>query len=153
MSKNKRKSKLIDTKNFLIIGIAGVVVVLIAVVMNLILPVTTRNNSFDDAAWQSATDDVINADEPTVDEAEETGLIPVYEESAVATASDAVVEPEPVSSDNPIMPIAGAITKDYSGEELVYSQTMDDWRTHNGIDIAAEEGTDVFAILTERLKR
>ena len=30
-------------------------------------------------------------------------------------------------------------------EELVYSPTLGDWRTHNGVDIAAQQGTTVLA--------
>ena len=41
---------------------------------------------------------------------------------------------------NYIRPAAGAITKDYSMNGLVYSKTMGDWRVHNGLDIAANEG-------------
>ena len=31
----------------------------------------------------------------------------------------------------------------YSGDELVYNKTLGDWRTHNGIDVQAEEGAAV----------
>ena len=37
------------------------------------------------------------------------------------------------------------ITKEYSGNTLVYSQTLDDWRIHNGIDVSAKVGDKVFA--------
>lgn len=43
-------------------------------------------------------------------------------------------------------PVSGEITKDYSGEELVYSDTMQDWRVHEGIDFAAKENTQVKAV-------
>ena len=51
------------------------------------------------------------------------------------------------SGDKIIMqqPVAGAVLNDYSGDNLVYSKTMQDWRTHNGIDFAANEGDDVLA--------
>lgn len=42
-------------------------------------------------------------------------------------------------------PVPGAVLNDYSGDNLVYSKTMQDWRTHNGIDFAANEGDDVLA--------
>ncbi|MBQ9941009.1 MAG: M23 family metallopeptidase [Clostridia bacterium] len=39
-----------------------------------------------------------------------------------------------------VMPIDGEITKDFSNETLVFSQTMKDYRTHKGIDIKCESG-------------
>lgn len=35
---------------------------------------------------------------------------------------------------------------DYSLEVLAYDETMGDWRTHSGIDIAATLGTQVMAV-------
>lgn len=40
----------------------------------------------------------------------------------------------------------GAIIKKYSPTDLLESKTMGDWRTHNGVDIAAEDGTIVRAM-------
>lgn len=45
------------------------------------------------------------------------------------------------------LPVAGRIVAPYSGDELVYNQTLADWRTHNGIDIAADSGTAVTAAM------
>jgi murein DD-endopeptidase MepM/ murein hydrolase activator NlpD len=45
-----------------------------------------------------------------------------------------------------IMPVTGEITFDYAMDRLVYSKTLDDWRTHSGIDIAAQWGTNVKAV-------
>lgn len=33
-------------------------------------------------------------------------------------------------------PVEGQISQAYSGDELVYNETLKDWRTHNGVDIA-----------------
>ena len=40
----------------------------------------------------------------------------------------------------------GELLKEYSAEALVFSETMQDWRTHNGVDIAAPAGTAVRAM-------
>ena len=42
-------------------------------------------------------------------------------------------------------PLEGQEIFGYSMEVLSYNQTTRDWRTHNGVDISAEEGTEVMA--------
>ena len=44
-----------------------------------------------------------------------------------------------------ILPVDGKIFARFSGDELVYNRTLDDWRTHNGIDISARPGDRVKA--------
>lgn len=43
-------------------------------------------------------------------------------------------------------PTKGEVFSDFSLEVLAYDETMGDWRTHSGIDIAAEVGTRVLAV-------
>ena len=43
------------------------------------------------------------------------------------------------------LPLEGETISQYAMECLAYNQTTRDWRTHNGIDIAAEAGTAVCA--------
>ena len=42
-------------------------------------------------------------------------------------------------------PVQGEVLSPYAMEVLSYNQTTRDWRTHNGIDLAAPAGTDVLA--------
>ncbi len=42
-----------------------------------------------------------------------------------------------------VLPVNGKIFAAYSGDELVYNRTLDDWRTHNGVDISAAPGDAV----------
>ncbi len=42
-------------------------------------------------------------------------------------------------------PVNGAVIADYSVEALAYSETMGDWRTHDGMDLAVSLGTKVIA--------
>lgn len=43
------------------------------------------------------------------------------------------------------MPVKGEITEAFSGAKMIFSKTTNDFRTHNGLDISAPEGTDVSA--------
>ena len=42
-------------------------------------------------------------------------------------------------------PVVGEVTKVHSTELPVFSETLGEWRIHTGIDIATEEGAEVFA--------
>lgn len=75
----------------------------------------------------------------------------------VTTAEkDAGAEPaEPVGPTKPVyqMPVLGYVSKDYSDSVLIYSLTMDDYRTHMGIDICASVGTVVMAFADGTVSR
>ena len=51
-------------------------------------------------------------------------------------------EPVDISLD---LPVFGEITLDYAMNKLIYSKTLEDWRTHSGIDISSSRGTAVKA--------
>ena len=44
------------------------------------------------------------------------------------------------------MPVDGEISLEYAMDHLVYSKTLEEWRAHSGIDIAADRGTPVKAV-------
>ncbi len=43
------------------------------------------------------------------------------------------------------LPVAGSVSKAFSNDILVYSETMNDYRVHNGVDLSATLGTPVKA--------
>ena len=49
------------------------------------------------------------------------------------------------TSGDAVRPVEGAVVTAYSMDKLLYNETMRDWRTHDGIDIAADAGTAVVA--------
>lgn len=56
--------------------------------------------------------------------------------------------PAPSSAPAPLVftwPVKGEIIAGFSVEALAYNETMGDWRTHNGLDIAAQRGTQVLS--------
>ena len=61
---------------------------------------------------------------------------------------EVAVDDAPVAAEAPrlvVAPLRGEVLTAFSMEELVYSPTLGDWRTHNGVDIAAQQGTTVLA--------
>lgn len=83
----------------------------------------------------------------------------VYEETENKISGISMEEPivkseeEVVSKETPeiepaqsfIMPVNGQITLEFAHEHLIYSKTLNEWRTHSGIDIAGERGTNVMS--------
>ena len=44
-----------------------------------------------------------------------------------------------------VSPLNGELVTAFSVDQLVYSETLGDWRTHDGLDISAVQGTTVLA--------
>ena len=80
---------------------------------------------------------------PTEPMPTDTATIPVEtlpEETIPQDTTPAVTEPPQTS-----LPVQGQIVTDYAIDELIYNPTTKDYRTHDGLDIAAEAGTPVCA--------
>ncbi len=69
-------------------------------------------------------------------------------ETAPSAAPSVQPAPTPTPAPAPLVftwPVKGEIVAGFSVEALAYNQTMGDWRTHNGLDIAADRGAQVLA--------
>lgn len=44
-----------------------------------------------------------------------------------------------------VMPVSGQVLQEYAMDRLAFNATTKDWRTHNGVDLAAPIGTQVQA--------
>ena len=64
----------------------------------------------------------------------------VFDDGSETLSEAAAENAEPISFD---LPVNGALGRDYSMGAPVFSETMSDYRTHNGIDITAEAGRQV----------
>ena len=70
------------------------------------------------------------------------------EEPQPAAAVSELVDDTPVAAAVPklvVAPLKGEVLTAFSVDQLVYSETLGDWRTHDGIDISAQAGTKVLA--------
>lgn len=52
---------------------------------------------------------------------------------------------ETASAEVTVAPVRGAVIGGYAMEALAYNDTTQDWRVHNGVDLAAAEGENVLA--------
>ena len=50
-------------------------------------------------------------------------------------------------------PVSGSVIQAFSGDELVYNETLADWRTHNGVDYACALGGAVQAPVSGRVEK
>ena len=69
---------------------------------------------------------------------------PIPTAVAETVAREPEIKDKPVASSY-IWPVKGEILADFSLEVQAFDPTMGDWRTHDGIDIAAALGTEVRA--------
>ncbi len=86
---------------------------------------------------------------PDASEAEPTDTTPVSE--PVAEDGEQSEKPAATTPRQTQMqmqkPVEGEVLRAFSGEQMVYNKTLNAWSTHNGIDLAAQEGSAVVAAL------
>ena len=86
----------------------------------------------------------VEEEEPPV---EASAPAPV-EVEIVPVMPEAPVDDTPVMAEEPqlvVEPLKGEVLMAFSMDQLVYSPTLADWRTHDGVDISAVPGTTVLA--------
>ena len=67
---------------------------------------------------------------------------PQKQETVAPTQPSVPTQPKKLKT---VSPVEGEILSVYAMDSLTYNATTRDWRVHNGVDIAAEEGSDVLA--------
>ena len=103
------------------------------------------------AAAIGITSYVFNRNEDTVLGPEASAPAEQVDIPVLATQpnTQAAATEAPLTQEVPVLkttsPVVGQEVFGYSMEALSYNQTTRDWRTHNGVDIAAEAGTEVVA--------
>ena len=89
---------------------------------------------------------------PELNEPEEPPVVetaaPDPVEVIVPPMPEEEIDDTPVVSEIPrqvVAPLDGEVLAAFSVDELVYNETLEDWRTHDGVDISADPGTPVLA--------
>ena len=74
--------------------------------------------------------------------------VPAVMPEAAVPVQELIADDTPVVAEAPrliVMPVEGETVAAFSVDELVFNPTLEDWRIHDGMDIAAEEGSSVLA--------
>lgn len=71
----------------------------------------------------------------------ERKIIPIEEKPEPVAKNIITEDNTPVFS----LPVDGKLTGKFSGEKLVFHEAVSDWRSHDGVDYKAEEGSAVVA--------
>ena len=82
---------------------------------------------------------------PSIPEPEPEPAAPVQSAVEVEVLDDIYVDVAPTPPVLIVDPLVGETVAAFSMDALQYSPTMGDWRTHDGVDIAADPGTQVCA--------
>lgn len=115
--------------------------------------VRTRNDAVQKLSEAGQTAPAAEIPEKIVVPVKEKEDTPSAEETPVSEAlwqSDDVIPTAVEEEKTPevkymLTPVSGEILKSHSDTELAYSETMEDWRLHKGLDIGAPIGTAVIA--------
>lgn len=166
MNRGKRYEDIsIDRKRVLyIIGI-GVLLALIALIFTLSAYKSKQEANKQIAEMENITSSdariVSTTEDKTINEVQNTEnstKIAVNVSNAPATKPSILPElneaPEPEPTEEPqpkivelhfMVPVEGEIAKDFSDSSLVYSETLEEWTVHLGVDIKSERGSAVVA--------
>ena len=112
------------------------------------LPVSNMDNNSVGATSPAKPTTTPNAAKPPVTTQAPSSAPETTEPEATAAPTVSIPEdPVPVETQSYyVWPVTGEVERPYSVTALLYDPTMRDWRTHNGLDLAAELGSSVRAI-------
>lgn len=105
----------------------------------------TDNDGIEYGSFFNADNDNVAVDEKTPDVPK---TITEDTTSIITTADTEAVNQDANSTRPMVMPVNGEILNDFSNGELVKSKTLGTWQTHDGIDISAVDGTNVYSMTT-----
>lgn len=102
----------------------------------------------------AVTQPPVDTDQPPAGSGQPAAVLPAATAAPAPTAAPTPTAPPVPSATVPPVtatasvftwPVKGEVLRGHAVETLAYDRTMGDWRTHDGIDIAANAGTQVLA--------
>ena len=131
-------------------GIGGLIVTL--VICGSVLMVKNNNKVEENQDYQEIEQDILagSMTETTVPENKPTEVKKIEKKEvrakSVVSENKKQVTTEPKKKELSFMyPVQGNLGMEYSKDGLVYSKTLSEWITHQGIDIIAQKGSQVVA--------
>ena len=100
------------------------------------------SNQTDEVPQLGGQDITVNATDPVREDVPVAATTPDPSDPTQATQPKPTVIKKPIQTASPL---EGEVVAVYAMDALSYNPTTRDWRTHNGIDLAAEAGTPVMA--------
>ena len=131
-NKNNSVLKLVGNKLFITLLVFAVSVIMISAVF-------TRNVR---KVTQQQTEEIL---EDVVEVAEtEDAVEEIWSEEETRVSGEDVEDPEKIENVLSYkMPVSGKVQREFSIDDLMWDETMQDWRTHCGMDIEGEAGEAV----------
>lgn len=105
----------------------------------------TLNNFNDTNLVQGKTLNTTSTSTENSEVTENTEDTEVSENTGTETVEEVAQEDEVSEPVSFVAPVSGEIITDYANESLVYSETLQEWTTHLGIDIKADKTSVVVA--------
>lgn len=105
------------------------------------------NNNQDKPSAQSSENDPTAAggQKPASGSPEVAAATPAKQSTPQEKTGSTPAPPKTENTQKFIMPVFGEVSYDYAQDKLVYSRTLEEWRTHSGVDLAADRGVVVKA--------
>ena len=135
MSNNKRNSGIFGKGYYIALILCAAAIGITGYVYN-------RNTQESDSVLQQEVIDTPQLEE-TLDNVQAVATQP--QKTDVTQPSGQSTAPAGKKPMKTTTPVSGETVAGYAVECLSYNQTTRDWRTHNGVDIGAEAGTQVIA--------
>lgn len=114
-----------------------------AVVYNLSVPKNTMKSGTEESEVLTSYTHITTSEKSEAANVTATGI--PKPSTTLTTATTVPEEEKPLTGDF-APPTTGKAIKDFSEGEMVKSETMGDWRVHNGTDFSANTGDNVFAV-------